>query len=256
MPGSSLEKPLARPRKSVQNAAECGVNIMEIGIAISATPRCVGINPLSLILSDTDTLKLVLTFLFLIRLSPDGPLTTLRGNLQWYLLPKPAIAIPKTALANVYQMQPHVIVTGSGLLDHSHFYTPIERERSSSGLTIFDYWLGDIIILEARKTESGASSRNKIDEFIKRRKVSCEYNLITTFDVCMTSKFAGGDVSHVKANEGKEAGAKTRVKGAAAAWSGLPGYANQQDTQNFYHQTLYREVHSCPHSTPSPISKE
>ncbi|PIG83456.1 hypothetical protein AARAC_010090 [Aspergillus arachidicola] len=125
----------------------------------------------------------------------------------------------------------------------------------------------DIIILEAREAASGASSRNaghvrpdafrgfsayakvhgeeqalkiianerlvleKVDEFTKKHGVECDFNLTTTFDVCMTPEFAayeaesfdayknaGGDVSHIKFYEGEEAQTKTKVKGAVAAY--------------------------------------
>ncbi|KAH8651571.1 FAD dependent oxidoreductase [Tricladium varicosporioides] len=125
----------------------------------------------------------------------------------------------------------------------------------------------DIVIIEAREAASGASSRNaghvrpdafrgfkhysslhgpeqaqkiianervvldKVEEFVKKHNVPCDFNLTTTFDVCMTPEFvkyeaesfegfkeAGGDVSHVKFYEKEEAQKKTRVKGALAAY--------------------------------------
>ncbi|KAJ5148138.1 hypothetical protein N7526_001490 [Penicillium atrosanguineum] len=121
----------------------------------------------------------------------------------------------------------------------------------------------DLIILEAREAASGASSRNaghvrpdafrgfsayakvhgpeqalkiianerlvleKVDDFVKKHNVQCDFNLTTTFDVCMTEEFAkyeaeslaayglaGGDISHIKLYEGKEAQEKTRIPGA------------------------------------------
>ncbi|KAI9929643.1 hypothetical protein ASPWEDRAFT_41138 [Aspergillus wentii DTO 134E9] len=125
----------------------------------------------------------------------------------------------------------------------------------------------DIIILEAREAASGASSRNaghvrpdafrgftayskvhgedqalkiianerlvlqKVDEFVNQHSVPCDFNLTTTFDVCMTPEFAeyeaasleayrqaGGDVSHVKYHQAHEAQQRTKVKGAVSAY--------------------------------------
>ena len=125
----------------------------------------------------------------------------------------------------------------------------------------------DLIILEAREAASGASSRNaghvrpdafrgfnayakvhgpeqalkiianerlvleKVDEFVRKHNVQCDFNLTTTFDVCMTEEFAkyeaeslaayelaGGDISHIKLYEGNEAQEKTRISGAVAAY--------------------------------------
>ncbi|KAJ5388711.1 FAD dependent oxidoreductase, partial [Penicillium cosmopolitanum] len=125
----------------------------------------------------------------------------------------------------------------------------------------------DIIILEAREATSGASSRNaghvrpdafrgfaayskvhgaeqalkiiqnerlvleKVAQFVKRHNVQCDFDLTTTFDVCMTPEFAkyeaesleaykeaGGDSSHIKYYEGKEAQEKTKIPGAIAAY--------------------------------------
>jgi glycine/D-amino acid oxidase-like deaminating enzyme len=124
-----------------------------------------------------------------------------------------------------------------------------------------------IVILEAREAVSGASGRNAghvrpdafrgyaayaavhgpeqakkiiveerkvlhaVDEFVQRYDVPCDFNLTTTFDVCLTAEFAeyeaksfeaykaaGGDVSHVRFHEGDEAKRRTRVPEAVAAY--------------------------------------
>ncbi|CAC9892998.1 unnamed protein product [Aureobasidium pullulans] len=124
-----------------------------------------------------------------------------------------------------------------------------------------------ILILEAREAVSGASGRNAghvrpdafrgyaayaavhgpeqakkiiveerkvlhaVDEFVRRHNVSCDFDLTTTFDVCLTPEFAayeaqsfeafkaaGGDVSHVQFYEGEEAKRRTRVPEAVAAY--------------------------------------
>ncbi|KAL3469847.1 FAD dependent oxidoreductase [Aspergillus californicus] len=125
----------------------------------------------------------------------------------------------------------------------------------------------DITLLEAREAASGASSRNaghvrpdafrgfesyaklhgeeqavkiinnerlvleKVDEFVRKHSVPCDFNYTTTFECCMTSEFAdytrrnyeafqaaGGDVSHVKHYSGKEAARKTGVLGVLEAY--------------------------------------
>ncbi|ORY57752.1 FAD dependent oxidoreductase [Pseudomassariella vexata] len=125
----------------------------------------------------------------------------------------------------------------------------------------------DIVILEARDAASGASSRNaghvrpdafrgfqvyekvhgrdqalkiianerlvfeKVDEFVKKHGVPCDFNPATTFDVCMTKEFAdfnarslklyadaGGDISHVKFYEGEDAKKRTGVRQAVTAY--------------------------------------
>lgn len=125
----------------------------------------------------------------------------------------------------------------------------------------------DIVILEAREAVSGASGRNaghvrpdafrgfqgyaslhgskqaikiieneklvleRVDEFVKKHNVQCDFNPTTTFDVCLTPEFAayeadsfeafqkaGGDVSHVKVYQGEEAQKRTRIPDAVAAY--------------------------------------
>jgi glycine/D-amino acid oxidase-like deaminating enzyme len=124
-----------------------------------------------------------------------------------------------------------------------------------------------VLILEAREAVSGASGRNAghvrpdafrgfaayaavhgpeqakkviveerkvlhaVDEFVRKHDVPCDFDLTTTFDVCLTAEFAayeaksfeaykaaGGDVSHVRFYEGEEAKSKTRVPEAVAAY--------------------------------------
>jgi glycine/D-amino acid oxidase-like deaminating enzyme len=71
----------------------------------------------------------------------------------------------------------------------------------------------------------------KVHEFVKEYGVECDFDYTTTFDVCMTEEFAayeaasfkafekaGGDISHIRFYEGKEAQKKTRVKGAICAY--------------------------------------
>lgn len=124
-----------------------------------------------------------------------------------------------------------------------------------------------ILILEAREAVSGASGRNAghvrpdafrgyaayaavhgpeqakkiiveeskvlhaVDEFVRKYDVPCDFDLTTTFDVCLTTEFAeyeaksfeayqaaGGDVSHVRFYDGDEAKRRTRVPEAVAAY--------------------------------------
>ncbi|KZF23088.1 FAD dependent oxidoreductase [Xylona heveae TC161] len=125
----------------------------------------------------------------------------------------------------------------------------------------------DIVVLEAREAAGGASSRNaghvrpdafrgfthyarlhgpeqarkivanervvleRVDEFVKKNNVQCDFNLTTTFDVCLSKEFAeleaasfeayknaGGDVSHVRFYSGDEAKEKTGISQAFAAY--------------------------------------
>lgn len=125
----------------------------------------------------------------------------------------------------------------------------------------------DILIFEAREAVSGASGRNaghvrpdafrgfgayarvhgpdqakkiieneklvleRVDEFVRANSVPCDFELSTTFDVCLTEDFAkyeaesfeayraaGGDVSHVQFYDGEEAKVKTKVDAAVAAY--------------------------------------
>ncbi|KAI2731919.1 hypothetical protein CBS147332_1058 [Penicillium roqueforti] len=145
----------------------------------------------------------------------------------------------------------------------------------------------DIVILEAREAASGASSRNaghvrpdafrgfsayskvhgeqqalkiiqderlvleKVDEFVKKHNVECDFNLTTTFDVCMTPEFAayeaesleafkkaGGDTSHITFYEGEEAQKKTRVPGAVAAYEWPAGSSHPAKLAQFLLQAV------------------
>lgn len=72
---------------------------------------------------------------------------------------------------------------------------------------------------------------SKVDQFVRKYDVPCDFNLTTTFDVCLTPEFAkleadafvaynksGGDVSHVKLYDREAALRKTRVKGVISAY--------------------------------------
>ncbi|KAF3385349.1 putative oxidoreductase OrdL [Penicillium rolfsii] len=145
----------------------------------------------------------------------------------------------------------------------------------------------DIVILEAREAASGASSRNaghvrpdafrgfnayakvhgpdqalkiianerlvlqKVDEYVKQHQIPCDFNLTTTFDVCMTPEFAayeaesleaykqaGGDVSHITFYEGPEAQAKTRIPGAVAAYEWPAGSSHPAKLAQFLLQSV------------------
>ncbi|KAI8657208.1 DAO domain-containing protein [Fusarium keratoplasticum] len=125
----------------------------------------------------------------------------------------------------------------------------------------------DIVLLEAREAASGASSRNaghvrpdafrgfetyarhhgkeqavkilanerivleKVNQFVRKHDVPCDFNYTTTFECCMSPEFAehdrrnyeafkaaGGDVSHVRRYTGEEATSKTRIAGVLAAY--------------------------------------
>lgn len=125
----------------------------------------------------------------------------------------------------------------------------------------------DIVILEAREAASGASSRNaghvrpdafrgfqvykrvhgteqalqiianerqvfhKLDNFVNRYDVACDFDPATTLDVCLTPEFAefnarslkeyqeaGGDTSHIKVYEGQEARKRTGIEAAVSAY--------------------------------------
>lgn len=124
-----------------------------------------------------------------------------------------------------------------------------------------------ITILEAREAASGASSRNaghvrpdafrgfqvyrrvhgadqalkiianerdvfrRVDEFVRRHDVPCDFHPATTLDVCLTPEFAefnarslreyreaGGDVSHVRVYEGEQARARTGIAETVSAY--------------------------------------
>lgn len=125
----------------------------------------------------------------------------------------------------------------------------------------------DVLILEAREAASGATSRNaghvrpdafrgfqvyrrvhgteqalkiianekdvleKVNTFVNKYDVPCDFNLATTLDVCLTPEFAefnarsfkeyqeaGGDPSHVKIYEGEDAATRTGIKETVSAY--------------------------------------
>lgn len=140
----------------------------------------------------------------------------------------------------------------------------------------------DVLILEAREAASGASSRNaghvrpdafrgfqvyrrvhgteqalkiianerdvfhKVDEFVKKHDVACDFNPSTTLDVCLTPEFAefnakslqeyknaGGDVSHITFYEGVEAQKRTGVKEAVSAYEWPAGSSHPAKLAQF-----------------------
>lgn len=125
----------------------------------------------------------------------------------------------------------------------------------------------DVLILEAREAASGATSRNaghvrpdafrgfqvyrrvhgteqalkiianekdvleKVNAFVNKYDVPCDFNLSTTLDVCLTPEFAefnarsfkeyqeaGGDLSHVKIYDGEDAATRTGIKETVSAY--------------------------------------
>jgi glycine/D-amino acid oxidase-like deaminating enzyme len=158
--------------------------------------------------------------------------------------------------ATVPASSPFVII-GSGLSGALTAFSLIEAGVKGA----------DIVILEAREAVSGASGRNaghvrpdafrgfqgyaslhgseqaikiieneklvfeRVDEFVRKHNVQCDFNPTTTFDVCLTPEFAayeaasfkafqkaGGDASHVKVYQGEEARKRTRIADAVAAY--------------------------------------
>ena len=91
----------------------------------------------------------------------------------------------------------------------------------------------------------------RVDQFVKKHNVQCDFNLTTTFDVCMTPEFAayeaesleafihaGGDTSHIKFYEGEQAQQKTRVPGAVAAYEWPAGSSHPAKLTQFLLQTV------------------
>ncbi|KAJ5783112.1 FAD dependent oxidoreductase [Penicillium paradoxum] len=169
------------------------------------------------------------------------------------------------------------VVVGSGISGGLTAFELIERGVNAE----------DIVILEAREAASGASSRNaghirpdafrgytayskvhgeeqaleiirderlvleRVDQFVKKHNVQCDFNLTTTFDVCMTHEFAayeaesleafkkaGGDTSHIKYYEGDQAQQKTRVPGAVAAYEWPAGSSHPAKLAQFLLQAV------------------
>ncbi|EXJ89830.1 hypothetical protein A1O3_02897 [Capronia epimyces CBS 606.96] len=187
------------------------------------------------------------------------------------------------------------VVVGSGLAGSLTAYELLEAGIKGD----------EVVILEAREAASGASARNaghvrpdafrgfpiyaalhgidqarkvvenerlvlhKIDEFVKKHNVPCDFNFTTTFDVCMTPEFAtyeaaaydafkaaGGDVSHVKVYVGGEAQAKTRVKDAVAAYEWPAGSSHPAKlTQWILNSCVARGVKIFTHCPVSSITR-
>lgn len=91
----------------------------------------------------------------------------------------------------------------------------------------------------------------RVDAFLQKHEVQCDFNLTTTFDVCMTPEFAsyeaqsfeaykqaGGDVSHVKYYEGEEAQEKTRIPAAVAAYEWPAGSSHPAKLAQFLLQSV------------------
>ncbi|KAF1350880.1 FAD dependent oxidoreductase [Delphinella strobiligena] len=125
----------------------------------------------------------------------------------------------------------------------------------------------NVVILEAREAVSGASGRNaghvrpdafrgfsayaaihgpeqalkivanerlvleRINDFVHKHNIPCDFDLTTTFDVCLTPSFAayeaeslkafqeaGGDISHITFYTGEAAKQATRIKDAITAY--------------------------------------
>lgn len=91
----------------------------------------------------------------------------------------------------------------------------------------------------------------KVDEFVKKHEVECDFHYTTTFDVCMTEEFAkyeaesfdsfkqaGGDVSHIQFYQGKEAKRRTRVPGAISAYEWPAGSSHPAKLAQFLLKTV------------------
>lgn len=91
----------------------------------------------------------------------------------------------------------------------------------------------------------------RVDAFVKEHNVECDFNLTTTFDVCMTPEFAayeaesleafkkaGGDTSHITFYEGDQAKQKTRVPGAIAAYEWPAGSSHPAKLAQFLLQEV------------------
>lgn len=116
---------------------------------------------------------------------------------------------------------------------------------------------------------------NKVDEFVQKHGVDCDFHPTTTFDVCLTQEFAdfnaqsfkeyqeaGGDVSHVKFYEGEEAKQKTRIAQAVTAYEWPAGSSHPaklaqwlltraiEKGANFFTHCPATSVTSSPSSTP------
>jgi glycine/D-amino acid oxidase-like deaminating enzyme len=91
----------------------------------------------------------------------------------------------------------------------------------------------------------------RVDDFVTKHNVPCDFTLTTTFDVCMTPEFAayekeslesfkkaGGDTSHIKFYEGEDAQQRTKVPGAIAAYEWPAGSSHPAKLAQFLLQTV------------------
>lgn len=91
----------------------------------------------------------------------------------------------------------------------------------------------------------------KVDEFVRKHNVQCDFDLTTTFDVCMTPEFAeyeaasldaykqeGGDVSNIKSYQGEGAQKRTKVPGAIAAYEWPAGSIHPAKLAQFLLQSV------------------
>lgn len=161
----------------------------------------------------------------------------------------------------------------------------------------------DIVVLEAREAVSGASGRNaghvrpdafrgfgayarvhgpeqakkiieneklvleRVDDFVKKHNVPCDFELSTTFDVCLTPEFAqyeaesleayrqaGGDVSHVSFYGSEEAKKRTKVASAVAAYEWPAGSSHPAKlAQWIISDTIKRGVRLWTHCPATDI---
>lgn len=200
--------------------------------------------------------------------SADGKSSASVGHIHGLPVDNPCISFWQQTtrsfphlLANAQSTLPprtKYLVIGSGL---SGALTAFDLIHSAGVLG------SDVLILEAREAASGATSRNaghvrpdafrgfqaykrvhgieqavkiienekdvlhKIDAFVSKHNVPCDFNLATTLDVCLTPEFAefnarsfkeyqdaGGDVSHVKVYEGEDAAKRTGIRETVSAY--------------------------------------
>ncbi|CZR64558.1 uncharacterized protein PAC_14456 [Phialocephala subalpina] len=187
------------------------------------------------------------------------------------------------------------VIIGSGISGALTAFELTENDVDGKG----------IVILEAREAASGASSRNaghvrpdafrgfkhysslhgpdqalkiianerlvldRVDQFVKKYNVPCDFQLSSTFDVCMTPEFAayeaenfeafkkaGGDVSHVSFTNGEEAKKRTGIKDAIAAYEWPAGSSHPAKlAQWLLNSCIERGVQLFTHCPVSKVSK-
>lgn len=163
----------------------------------------------------------------------------------------------------------------------------------------------DVLILEAREAASGATSRNaghvrpdafrgfqaykrvhgteqalkiianerdvlhKIDKFVSKHDIHCDFNLATTLDVCLTPEFAefnarsfkeyqdaGGDLSHVKVYKGEDAAKRTGIRETVSAYEWPAGSSHPAKlAQWLLSQSINRGALFFTHCPALEISK-